>query len=103
MLQETMKTITDAEAQAAEIVRKAREDADYTVAAARKEAADMIAAAGASAKESMKNAEGNRRTEEEKLTVKAMDVATAEIGHLRERAASMEGEVTSMIISELVG
>ena len=61
MLQETMKTITDAEAQAAEIVRKAREEADYTVAAARKEATDMIAAAGASAKESMKNAEGNRR------------------------------------------
>ena len=59
MLQETMKTITDAEAQAAEIVRKAREEADYTVAAARKEATDMIAAAGASAKESMKNAEGN--------------------------------------------
>ena len=102
MLQETMKTITDAEAQAAEIVRKAREEADYTVAAARKEATDMIAAAGASAKESMKNAEGNRRTEE-KLTVKAMDVATAEIGHLRDRATSMESEVTSMIISELVG
>lgn len=103
MLQETMKTITDAEAQAAEIVRKAREEADYTVAAARKEATDMIAAAGASAKESMKNAEGNRRTEEEKLTVKAMDVAMAEIGHLRDRATSMESEVTSMIISELVG
>ncbi|MFR5027555.1 MAG: hypothetical protein ACLTDF_01030 [Coprococcus sp.] len=51
----------------------------------------------------MKNAEGNRRTEEEKLTVKAMDVATAEIGHLRDRATSMESEVTSMIISELVG
>ena len=48
MLQETMKTITDAEVQAAEIVRKAREEADYTVAAARKEATDMIAAAGAS-------------------------------------------------------
>ena len=46
---------------------------------------------------------GNRRTEEEKLTVKAMDVATAEIGHLRDRATSMESEVTSMIISELVG
>ena len=29
-----------------EIVRKAREEADYTVAAARKEATDMIAAAG---------------------------------------------------------
>ena len=98
-----MKTITDAEAQAAEIVRKAREEADYTVAAARKEATDMIAAAGASAKESMKNAEGKRRTEEEKLTVKVMDVATAEIGHLRDRATSMESEVTSMIISELVG
>jgi vacuolar (H+)-ATPase G subunit len=35
--------------------------------------------------------------------VKAMDIATAEIAHLRERAASMEGEVTSMIITELVG
>jgi hypothetical protein len=32
-----------------------------------------------------------------------MDIATAEIAHLRERAASMEGEVTSMIIAELVG
>ena len=103
MLQETMNTITDAESQAEEIVRKAREEADYTVAAAKKEAADMIAAAGVSAKESMKNAEGKRRSEEEKLTVKAMDVATAEIGHLRERAESMEKQVTSMIISELVG
>jgi len=35
--------------------------------------------------------------------VKAMDIATAEIAHLRERASSMEGEVTSMIIAELVG
>ena len=103
MLQETMNAITEVESQAQDIVRKAREEADYTVAAARKEAADMIAAAGASAKESMKNAEGNRKSEEEKLTVKAMDIATAEIGHLRERAESMESEVTSMIIAELVG
>ena len=103
MLQETMKKITDAESEADEIIRKAKEEADYTVAAAKKEAADMIADAGVSAKESMKNAEGNRKSEEEKLTVKAMDIATAEIGHLRERAESMESEVTSMIIAELVG
>lgn len=51
----------------------------------------------------MKSAEGAGRSEEEKLTVKAMDIATAEIAHLRERASSMEGEVTSMIIAELVG
>ncbi len=63
----------------------------------------MIAAAGSASRESMKNAEGAGRSEEEKLTVKAMDIATAEIAHLRERAASMEGEVTSMIIAELVG
>lgn len=103
MLQETMNAITEVESQAQDIVRKAREEADYTVAAAKKEAADMIADAGVSAKESMKNAEGNRKSEEEKLKVKAMDIATAEIGHLRERAESMESEVTSMIIAELVG
>ncbi len=86
-----------------EIVRKAREEADYTVAAARKEATDMIAAAGASAKESMKTLRETAGQRRKKLTVKAMDVATAEIGHLRDRATSMESEVTSMIISELVG
>ena len=102
MLQETMKKITDAESEADEIIRKAKEEADYTVAAAKKEAADMIAAAGSASRESMKSAEGAGRSEE-KLTVKAMDIATAEIAHLRERAASMEGEVTSMIIAELVG
>lgn len=103
MLQDTMKKITDAESEADEIIRKAKEEADYTVAAAKKEAADMIAAAGSASRESMKSAEGAGRSEEEKLTVKAMDIATAEIAHLRERAASMEGEVTSMIITELVG
>ena len=102
MLQETMKKITDAESEADEIIRKAKEEADYTVAAAKNEAADMIAAAGSASRESMKSAEGAGRSEEE-LTVKAMDIATAEIAHLRERAASMEGEVTSMIIAELVG
>ena len=95
MLQETMKKITDAESEADEIIRKAKEEADYTVAAAKKEAADMIAAAGSASRAG--------RSEEEKLTVKAMDIATAEIAHLRERASSMEGEVTSMIIAELVG
>ena len=103
MLQETMKTITDAEAKADEIIRKAKEEADYTIAAAKKEAADMIAAAGTASRESMKNAESAQRSEEEKLTVKAMDVATAEIGRLKEKAASMEKDVTSMIIAELVG
>ncbi len=103
MLQETMKKITDAESEADEIIRKAKEEADYTVAAAKKEAADMIAAAGSASRESMKSAEGAGRSEEEELTVKAMDIATAEIAHLRERASSMEGEVTSMIIAELVG
>ena len=34
MLQETMKKITDAESEADEIIRKAKEEADYTVAAA---------------------------------------------------------------------
>ncbi len=103
MLQETMNKITDVESEADEIIRKAKEEADYTVAAAKKEAADMIAATVTASKESMKSAEGARRSEEEKLTVKAMDIATAEIGHLRERAAAMEEEVTTMIISELVG
>ena len=36
MLQETMKKITDAESEADEIIRKAKEEADYTVAAAKK-------------------------------------------------------------------
>ena len=70
-----MKKITDAESEADEIIRKAKEEADYTVAAAKKEAADMIAAAGSASRESMKSAEGAGKSEEEKLTVKAMDIA----------------------------
>lgn len=103
MLQETMRTITDAEAQADEIVRKAKEEADYMIAAAKKEAGDMIQAAGAKEKESILEAETRNSEEEEKLTVKALDIATAEAGRLREKAVQMENEAVDMIIAELVG
>lgn len=101
MLQETMKAITDAESQADEIVRKAKEEADYKIAAAKKEAAGMIAAAGADAKDGVKNAEAEQKAEEDKLTVKAIDLATAEAGRLKEKAAQQEKAVIDMIIAEL--
>ena len=103
MLQETMKTITDAEAQADELVKKARLEADEKISAAKKEAADMIAAAGAKDKDSVSDAESRNKAEEEKLTVKALDLATAQAGRLKEKASSMEDAAIDMIIAELVG
>lgn len=103
MLQETMKTITDAEAQADELVKKARLEADERISAAKKKAADMIAAAGAKDKDRVSDAESRNKAEEEKLTVKALDRATAQAGRLKEKAASMEDAAIDMIIAELVG
>lgn len=103
MLQETMKTITDAEAQADELVKKARLEADERISAAKKKAADMIAAAGAKDKDRVSDAESRNKAEEEKLTVKALDLATAQAGRLKEKASSMEDAAIDMIIAELVG
>ena len=49
----------------------------------------------------MKNAEAEQKAEEDKLTVKAIDLATAEAGRLKEKAAQQEKAVIDMIIAEL--
>ena len=60
MLQETMKKITDAESEADEIIRKAKEEADYTVAAAKKAAASSGTAYVAKAEDDEKTSRVGR-------------------------------------------
>lgn len=102
MLRETMDTINEAESKAEEIERKAREEADFVIAEAKKKAEDIEEAARVKARYEQKQLEEELKLEDEKMSVKAADLAVAEAGHLRDKAARLEDESIEMIISELV-
>lgn len=102
MLQETMKTVKDAEAEADAIVSDAGREADAIAAASKKEAADIVSAAVAKARDDMKAAEESQREDEKKLSQKALGEAAAEGARLRETAAARQDEVTEALINYIV-
>lgn len=98
-----MKAVTDAEAQADEIVKKAGEEAEAIAASAKKEAADIVSAAAMKAKDDMKAAEEAQRENEKELSAKALDEAAAEGARLRRTAAERWDEVTDRLINYITG
>lgn len=102
MLQETMNTVVDAETKADDLVKEARAKADAKIADAKKQAEEIICKAENDAKADLKKNQDNQKRGEEKLVVKALDEATAEIGSLKKHAAEKENEAIDMIIRELI-
>lgn len=102
MLQETMKTVCDAEAKADDIVKQAKEEAQGIIDKANKDAMQVVEQAEADSKAKLKDAAILQKKDEEKQTTKALDRAAAEIGSLREIAAGKEAAAIDMIINELI-
>lgn len=102
MLQETMKTVCDAEAKADDIIKKAKEEADGILESAKKKASEITEQAQTDSKAKLKDTEARQKENEEKQTTKALDRAAAEIASLRETAAKKEAVAMDMIINELI-
>ena len=102
MLQETMKTVEDAEAKAAATVAAAKEAGAALVADAQKQGEAIISDAGNQAKTGKATADDAARAAEEKLIAQSMKDAETEIEALKQTATAKESEAVKMIISELV-
>lgn len=102
MLQETMKTVEDAEAKAAATVAAAKEDGAALIADARKNADKVIAEAEDMAKTGRKSADEAAKKAEEKLIAQSIKEADQEIEKLKQTATAKESAAVKMIISELI-
>lgn len=102
MLQETMKTVEEAEAKADGIIKKAKEDGADLIAEAKKKAEEILEQANATSKSDLKSAEAAQKENEEKLAEKALKDADTEIGSLKKKAVDKEKAVVSMVVNELI-
>ncbi len=102
MLQETMKTVEEAEAKADEKIKEAKAKAESIIAEAGKKAEEIVAAAGADSKKGMANVQAEQVTMEKELSDKALDDAATEIGSLKKKASEKEQEAIDELINELI-
>lgn len=102
MLQETMKTVEEAEAKADGIIKKAKEDSAAMIAQAKSQAEEILSQASVASKADLKSAEIARKENEEKLTEKALKDADTEIGSLKKNAVDKENVVIDLVIRELI-
>ena len=98
MLQEAMKTLEDAEAKAAEIVKEAGKKAEAIQAEAKEKANAMIVDANAGSKTDLAAIAVDQKKLETDLAVKASD----EIASLKKRASEREGEAVELVIKQLL-
>ena len=95
MLQEAMKTLEDAEAKAAEIVKEAGKKAEAIQAEAKEKANAMIVDANAGSKTDL----AAIAVDQKKLET---DLAEDEIASLKKRASEREGEAVELVIKQLL-
>ena len=98
MLQEAMKTLEDAEAKAAEIVKEAGKKAEAIQA----EANAMIVDANAGSKTDLAAIAVDQKKLETDLAEKALKEASDEIASLKKRASEREGEAVELVIKQLL-
>ena len=92
MLQEAMKTLEDAEAKAAEIVKEAGKKAEAIQAEAKEKANAMIVDANAGSKTDLAAIAVDQKKLETDLAEEALKEASDEIASLKKRASEREGE-----------
>lgn len=102
MLQETMKTVEEAEAKADEKIKAAKAEAESIIAEAEKKADDIVAAAGTDSKTGMAKVTEEQHAMEKELSDKALKDAATEIGSLKKKASEKEKEAIDALINELV-
>ncbi len=102
MLQETMKTVEDAEAKADAKIKEAGAKAESIIAEAEKKADDIVAAAGSDSKEGMTKVSEEQKKVEKELSDKALNDAATEIGSLKKKASEKEKEAIDVVINELI-
>lgn len=102
MLQEAMKTLEDAEAEAAEIVKEAGKKAEAIQAEAKGKANAMIVDANAGSKTDLAAIAVDQKKLETDLAEEALKEASDEIASLKKRASEREGEAVELVIKQLL-
>lgn len=102
MLQEAMKTLEDAEAKAAEIVKEAGKKAEAIQVEAKEKANAMIVDANAGSKTDLAAIAVDQKKLETDLAEKALKAASDEIASLKKRASEREGEAVELVIKQLL-
>ena len=100
MLQEAMKTLEDAEAKAAEIVKEAGKKAEAIQAEAKANA--MIVDANAGSKTDLAAIAVDQKKLETDLAEEALKEAADEIASLKKRVSEREGEAVELVIKQLL-
>ena len=102
MLQEAMKTLEDAEAKAAEIVKEAGKKAEAIQAEAKEKANAMIVDANAGSKTDLAAIAVDQKKLETDLAEEALKEASDEIASLKKRVSEREGEAVELVIKQLL-
>ena len=100
MLQEAMKTLEDAEAKAAEIVKEAGKKAEAIQETP--QLAAMIVDANAGSKTDLAAIAVDQKKLETDLAEEALKEASDEIASLKKRASEREGEAVELVIKQLL-
>lgn len=102
MLQETMKTVEEAEAKAGGKIKDAEAKAESIIAEAEKKAEDIVADAGTDSKKGMAKVSEDQAAMEKELSDKALNDAATEIGSLKKKASEKEKEAIEEVLNELI-
>ncbi len=101
MAKQTMEAIRQAEMNAEQLVKAARQGADAKIAKAKAQAEAMVSEAHEAAARKLANARATALTDSKQASVKAEETATGEIEALRRKSQKNEAKAIASVIAAM--